>query len=147
MMSCRAALARSKGWAPRPLPPSKLLSTAGVTAADGTATVEPAAAGIGNASSRQPAAAVQPLPWRDPGLRFTSAPMVDDDIMIIPSHAEHAEPDIGASDTADETDITLAQQVRHCECSGNVCAVLEHLRQIQRSDAACIGFLTYSCMI
>jgi len=66
----RAALARSKGWAPRPLPQPKVQSTAHDTAADNAAT--PVSATTGGA-------AVLPLPWRDPGLRFTSAPTVEDD--------------------------------------------------------------------
>jgi len=71
---CRAALARSKGWAPRPLPQPKLQSTADNTAADNAATPVSANAGSGTGG-----AAVLPLPWRNPGLRFTSAPIVDDD--------------------------------------------------------------------
>ncbi len=74
MDPCRAALARSKGWAPRALPQPKLQSTADNTAADNAATPISAGAGSGTGG-----AAVLPLPWRDPGLRFTSAPVVDDD--------------------------------------------------------------------
>ena len=72
--ACRAALARSKGWAPRPLPPPKLQSTADNKAADNAATPESAFASSGTGG-----AAALPLPWRDPGLRFTSAPTVEDD--------------------------------------------------------------------
>ena len=71
---CRAALARSKGWAPRPLPQPKLQSTADHTAADSVTTPVSATAGSGTSG-----AAVLPLPWRDPSLCFTSAPVVDDD--------------------------------------------------------------------
>ena len=74
MHPCRAALARSKGWAPRPLPQPKLQSTADNTAADNAATPASATGGSGTGG-----AAVLPLPWRDPGLRFTSAPTVEDD--------------------------------------------------------------------
>ena len=71
---CRAALARSKGWAPRPLPQPKVQSTADNTAADNASTPVSATASSGTSG-----AAVLPLPWRDPGLRFTSAPTVEDD--------------------------------------------------------------------
>ena len=71
---CRAGLARSKGWAPGPLPQPKLQSTADHTAADSVTTPVAATAGSGTSG-----AAVLPLPWHDPGLRFTSAPVVDDD--------------------------------------------------------------------
>lgn len=74
MGPCRAALARSKGWAPRPLPQPQVQSTADSTAADNATTPVSDSAGSGSGS-----AAVLPLPWRDPGLRFTSAPIVGDD--------------------------------------------------------------------
>lgn len=74
MSPCRAELARSKGWAPRPLPLPKLQSTADNTAADNDATPDTATASSGTGG-----AAVLPLPWHDPGLRFTSAPTVEDD--------------------------------------------------------------------
>ena len=48
---CRAAL-QSKGWAPRPLPAAKV---------------------------PLPDAAMQPLPWGDPSVRFSSAPVIDDE--------------------------------------------------------------------
>ena len=65
-MLCRAALARSKGWAPRPLSQPK-----GAPAAEGSADVG------------SDASAMKVLPWRDPGLRFTSAPVIDDDYMTV----------------------------------------------------------------
>ncbi len=70
----RAALARSKGWAPRPLPQPNVQSTADNTAADNAATPVSATGGGGTGG-----APVLPLPWRDPGLRFTSAPTVEDE--------------------------------------------------------------------
>ncbi|DBA76239.1 TPA: hypothetical protein ACH3X1_009959 [Trebouxia sp. C0004] len=70
----RAAIARSKGWAPRPLPQPKLQPTADNTAADNAATPVSATSGSGTGG-----AAVLPLPWRVPGLHFTSAPTVEDD--------------------------------------------------------------------
>ena len=67
----------------RPLPTPKLPSP-GDNAAGGSAGTSASAATGGTWH----AAAAQPLPWRDPGLRFTSAPVVDDDVIVSSGHAE-----------------------------------------------------------
>lgn len=72
---CRAALARAKGWAPRPLPASKApLPQGQLTNAAGTHLISTDSQLEGAAAS---GAAMQPLPWSDPSLRFSSAPVVD----------------------------------------------------------------------
>lgn len=70
---CRAALARSKGWAPRPLPGVKQLSSPS-NGADATA------AEIPSAIRHKAAASAQPLAWSGPSLRFSSAPVVEDQL-------------------------------------------------------------------
>ena len=76
---CSAALARSKGWAPRPLPQPK---GGPAVAAEDTSDVSTSATAVA-----KPATAVKALPWKDPGLRFTSAPVIDDDYMMV-SHTD-----------------------------------------------------------
>ena len=85
---CRAALARSKGWAPRPLPAAKM-------------PLPPSQPGGGRAAAD---AVMQPLPWGDPSLRFSSAPVIDDEL------ATEELQEIPASTTADTEDTVVVQQ-------------------------------------
>ena len=101
MCVCRAALARSKGWAPRPLPQPKLQPTADTTAADSIAT----AAVSGGAHSAD--AAVQAMPWHNPGIRFTSAPVVDDDDMMKGTQAGHMHAHNHLAEPADQVGACL----------------------------------------
>lgn len=125
MSTCRAALARSKGWAPRPLPQPKLQPTAGITLADSTPTSAAAAVSGGTQSG---AAAVQPMPWQNLGLRFTTAPVVDDEDMMSDAQAGNVYAHNQLAESAD--------QVRHSS------AVEQHAAdQHQRifSDSCCVA--------
>ena len=104
---CRAALARSKGWAPRP------------------AAKVPLPISQPSGGSAAPDAAMQPLPWSDPSLRFSSAPVVND---------EHATEELQAPSAAaladrEDTGATEVQQ------EVQVCAVHDQFQHTQNTNA------------
>ena len=101
-MVCRAALARSKGWAPRSLPGAKQPLPAD-TAADSTAPKLPS--GLDNQ------AAVKALPWSDPSLHFSSAPVFDG----LATDSSLHQP-VTAPAAAEDTTLTLPDQTIQVSC-------------------------------
>lgn len=126
MSDCRAALARSKGWAPRPLQQPKLQPTAGITLADSTPTSAAAAVSGGTQSG---AAAVQPMPWQNLGLRFTTAPVVDDEDMMSDAQAENVHAHNQLAESADQVRHTSAVEQHAADQYQHILvthAVLQH---------------------